>query len=230
MSKNNNRNFSFAYSDLIGNCMTTYSIMKRDADQFQNYGIDLDKIEDFNGMLQDFINFPQDQELEADLKFSTYTKNNLANDLRINIRMFKARAMLVFDDKSATYNRFNNGNLSKLNDRDLYMFAEVVRDSAQEYLTELSDVGLTQEIIDEFAALIEQFYSAMYEQSQAKTNRESRTSQRASKSNELYSLMVKYCEIGKTIWYEINEAKYNDYLIYKFRPKKSKKAIKKKVD
>lgn len=35
-----------------------------------------------------------------------------------------------------------------------------------------------------------------------------------SKGNALYKAIVKICNTGKDIWYETNESKYNDYVIY----------------
>ena len=54
----------------------------------------------------------------------------------------------------------------------------------------------------------------MFAQGQAIANRDNAAKERVEKANELYALLTRYCEIGKSIWYETNEAKYNDYIIY----------------
>jgi hypothetical protein len=208
------RSFSMSYGELIGICSSVYGFMQRDAAEFLLFGVTATKISDFDDLLQEFIQMPQDQELEATEKNKTYLKNEIANELRILLRTYTMRAKLAFGENTGTYDRFHKKDMSKLNDRDLHLFAELVKDSAEELLTQLTPFGLTQALIDEFAALITSFYNAMYEQSQAVANRDNASKDRIEKANELFGLLSRYCEIGKTIWYETNEAKYNDYIIY----------------
>ena len=40
------------------------------------------------------------------------------------------------------------------------------------------------------------------------------TEKRVEELNALYALVIKYAGIGQDIFYEENEAKYNDYVIY----------------
>ena len=208
------RNFSMSYGELIGICSGVYGFMQRDASEFLLYGVSATTISDFNDVLQDFIDLPQDQELEALEINKTFVKNERANELRIMLRPFATRAKLVFGDNDGIYNMFHKKDLSRLNDQDLYLFAKVVHDSSEEYLTELTPVGMTQDMIDDLGALILSFYNAMFAQGQAIANRDNAAKERVEKANELYALLTRYCEIGKSIWYETNEAKYNDYIIY----------------
>ena len=208
------RNFSMSYGELIGICSSVYGFMQRDDAEFLLYGVTPVLITNFNDTLQDFIDLPQDQELEAIEINKTYVKNELANELRIVLRSYNTRAKLVFNENAGIYNLFYKKDMNKLNDRDLHLFAEMVKDSAVTYITELSAVGLTPAMNTALATLITNFYNAMFDQKQATANRDNAVKERIEKANELYALLTRYCEIGKTIWYETNEAKYNDYLIY----------------
>ena len=212
------RKFAMTYGELIGICSSVYGFMQRDTAEFLLYGVTALIISDFNDALEEFIGLPQDQELEADEKNATLAKNDLANELRIVLRTYNTRAKLVFKENTGTYGRFYKKDLARLNDRDLYLFAELVKESAEEYLTQLATAGLTQDMIDDLATLNTNFYNAMFQQSQAIANRDNAANLRVKKANELYDLLVKYCDVGKTIWYETNEAKYNDYVIYEKSP------------
>ena len=46
------------------------------------------------------------------------------------------------------------------------------------------------------------------------SDRDMATENRVENLNYLYSLVSKYAGIGQDIFYEVNEAKYNDYVIY----------------
>ena len=214
MADSSIRKFSMSYGELIGICSNVYGYMQRDAAEFLLYGITATNISDFNAKIEAFYNYPQDQEYEAGVKRTTKIKNELANALRIELRAYNTRAKLIYDADSGTYNLFYKKDMSKLNDRDLFLFAELVKESSEEHLTELAKAGLTQAMIDELAALNTSFYDAMFAQSQSIANRDNAANERVKMSNELYDLLIKYCEVGKNIWYEVNEAKYNDYVIY----------------
>ena len=44
--------------------------------------------------------------------------------------------------------------------------------------------------------------------------RDEKTQERVTKANALYANLRKYCDIGKLIWEDVDEAKYKDYVIY----------------
>ena len=41
-----------------------------------------------------------------------------------------------------------------------------------------------------------------------------KTQERVNDGNLLYGFVARYCEVGKIIWQDVDEAKYNDYVIY----------------
>ena len=54
----------------------------------------------------------------------------------------------------------------------------------------------------------------METQSDAIADREIGTMLRIKTANEIYGEISRVCDTGKGIWKEVNEAKYNDYIIY----------------
>jgi hypothetical protein len=160
------------------------------------------------------MDLPQDIAMEAEVINATQAKNTLASEIRIMLRAFATRARLVFELNSGNYKRFHSGELSRFNDNDLYMFADLVSAAAVELLTELSTTGLTQIMIDELDAKIAELKLMVKTQSIAIAVRDTASNLRVKKANELFKLLMKYSDVGKNIWYEVNEALYNDYLIY----------------
>ena len=73
---------------------------------------------------------------------------------------------------------------------------------------------MTQQILDDFAILCQQYEDTLNAVKDAQAERDIKTEERIAMGNQLYSLASKYCNIGKQIWESVNEARYNDYLIY----------------
>ena len=209
------RDFAMSYADLIGLCNTIQNCMLRDEDEFEGYGVSSSLISDFEDSINDFTNLPTDSELSSNVVIATEEKYSAAQNLRIMLRSFTTRAKITFGENSGKYSKFTVKELSKISDNDLMAFGEKVIRSSEEYLSDLSSAGVTTDLIDELRNLLSIFKEKKENQENEVMNRDDATNNRTKKANELYNLLSKYCDIGKTIWYEVNEAKYNDYIIYR---------------
>ena len=214
MADNVKRDFAMSYADLIGVCNTIHSCMIRDASQFLGYGVTNILTTGYKSKIDEFSDLPTDSELASDVGIAYEAKNEAANNLRIMLRSFNTRAKVVFGEKSNKYEKFNVRELSKLNDNDLKGFADKVVRSATELLTELASAGVTQNLIDDLSDMLITYENAVIAVEDAIMLRDDASNNRIKKANEIYKLLTNYCEIGKTIWYETNEARYNDYIIY----------------
>ena len=208
------RNFSMTYADLVGNCNKIHAFILRDASEFLLYGINTLAVTGFLTKINAFVDLPQDIALEADVINATKAKNELANELRIMLRAFSTRAKLALGEDDANYYRFHSKDLSRVPDNELFLFSEVVSQASVELLTTLATAGLTQDMIDDLDAKIIDFKTAVSTQLTAIADRDNAANNRVKKANELYGLLTKYCDVGKTIWYETNEALYNDYVLF----------------
>lgn len=85
---------------------------------------------------------------------------------------------------------------------------------APDFLAELAEEGLTSEILEDLRKLLVLYDTALANQEDAIANRDIAAENRTEKANEIYTLIVKYCDTGKRIWETKNVAKYNDYVIY----------------
>jgi hypothetical protein len=206
--------FNLTYPELITTANAIHTFMLRDTTEFAGFGILALDITAFKTKIDTFGALPTDDELLAVLKSSTANKETLSNELRIMLRGIDQRAYLAFSSDEGKYGLFHTGSLSKLTDSELLVFGRQVKRSCDLYHTELLVYGLTALMITALNTLNNDFETSMDTQQTAISARDAATNNRAKKAMELYELMMKYCDVGKTIWYETNEAYYNDYVIF----------------
>ncbi len=107
-------------------------------------------------------------------------------------------------------------------DENLLFTANRVHSAMSENLSELVEFGLTQVHLNNFDNLVKSYEEAMILQKNLVNVRESNTNKRVKMSNELFSQIQKYAELGKKVFFMTNEAKYNDFIIHPKRHVKKK--------
>ncbi|MCX6154618.1 MAG: hypothetical protein NT007_10695 [Candidatus Kapabacteria bacterium] len=115
---------------------------------------------------------------------------------------------------SSQVRKFDAGDMTKQDDKRFLTTCRFGVGIAREYLTDLTSVGLTDDMIDDLEDTAQLMEDAMNDIATAQETRDIKTVERIEKGNEIYALVSRYCEIGKYIWEDVNEAKYNDYVIY----------------
>jgi len=216
MSDDVNREFAMSYADLIEVCDNFHSCITRDAAEMSVYGVTPLATAAFKTKINEFLAFPTDAILTYDMMSATQHRNTLANNLRIMARTFGVRAKIAFADNTGRYERFVLEDLSRATDGNLLVFCEMVAHEAAKYLVEFEPLGMSQQTIDDFVTATNEFRLAMIAQDDAVMLRDETANLRMKKANELYKLLVNYSNMGKNIWYEVNEALYNDYIIYDY--------------
>ena len=86
--------------------------------------------------------------------------------------------------------------------------------AATDHLGELATEGLSQDLIDQITTEGGALDNALDALAKGISDRDIATESRIETLNTLYNLLSKYAGIGQDIFYETNEAKYNDYVIY----------------
>ena len=216
MSDDVSREFAMSYADLIEVCDNFHSCITRDAAEMSVYGVTPLATAAFKTKINEFLAFPTDAILTYDMMSATQHRNTLANNLRIMARTFGVRAKIAFADNTGRYERFVLDDLSHATDGNLLVFCEMVAHEAAKYLVEFEPLGMSQQTIDDFVTATNEFRLAMIAQDDAVMLRDETANLRMKKANELYKLLVNYSNMGKNIWYEVNEALYNDYIIYDY--------------
>jgi len=205
---------NMSYAELISICDTVHAFMVRDTADFAGFGVDAADITAFATKNTAFIDLPTDNFLLAVMIDATDLKNSIANDLRVMLRLFAERARLTFVADSGKYGLFHTKDLSKLTDADLFLFGTEVKEAATLYATELAAGGLTAAMITSLDTKLDEFKVARVAQKEAIADRDIATTNRSAMALELYGLLTTHCETGRVIWNGVNQAKYNDYVIF----------------
>ena len=205
---------NMSYAELITCCDAVQAFMVRDTTEFAGYGVDTADITAFLTKITAFVDLPTDNEVAAVMIDATDLKNSLANDVRVMLRSFSERARLTFADDRGKYGLFHTKDLSKLPDSDLHLFGREVKRTATLYATELAAGGLTTAMITALDTKLDDFEAALTDQKKAIAARDAATTNRSAKAIELYGLLTTHCETGRVIWNGVNQAYYNDYVIF----------------
>lgn len=208
------RAYNMSNPDLMMFASNLANTITQDLSEFENYGVNSDTVEQFRELCDEFENFPPDQYYLADIGIATEDKDEARRELILETRRITNRAIIKWGENSSRYKKFGVFGLSEMTDKNLLATSRLVVLTAESYLSELSDEGLTQDIIDNYRNLTQEFEYKLNAIGEANSVRADKTQERVILGNNLYALVVKYCTIGKSIWFDVDEARYNNYLIY----------------
>jgi len=208
------RNYNMPDADL---CMFTSNLvgfMTRDIIEYGGYGVDAADVTAMQTLGNAFEIFPSDEIYLANVSIATEDKDAAFEALRLAIRNVTNRALNKWGEGAARYKKFGVIGMARFNDRDMLYAGRRVHLVGTEYLTDLADQGLTLLMLTTLQTAAQDFEDAMNELKDKQAERDIKAEERIEKGNELYSFVVRYCDIGKQIWENVSEAKYNDYVIY----------------
>jgi hypothetical protein len=186
----------------------------RDQAQFTTRGVTAAMVTSFKALGDAFEVFPPDAYYLTDYLLATETKNVTRESLIIKLRAILGYAKIKYGPTSLQVKRFNAGDMTRQDDMKFLTTCRLAVKVANDYLADLTPIGLTAAMITDLTTTANTFESNLNSISSAQTNRDMKTQERISKGNELYSFVSRYCEIGKIIWEDVDPAKYNDYVIY----------------
>lgn len=190
------------------------ALIDRDSTEFADRGYTPAKKATIVNARNAVENFPSDEQLEAIKVSLTAQKDASRAALEKAMRTVFNMAENAFGAATAKYREFGNADIARQSDAELARTAKITVSAAQKYTNELAPEGLTAGKITLLDTQREAFDLAIDDQAKGISDRDVATEARIEALNELYSLLVKYANIGKDIFYETNEAKYNDYIIY----------------
>lgn len=190
------------------------ALIDRDTVEFADRGYSAAKKTEFVNARNAAENFVSDEQLEATKMNFTSLKDTSRTVLEKTMRMIFNMAENAFGAGTAKYREFGNPDISHQTDSDLVRTAKITSVTAQKYLSNLAGEGLTAAKITLLASNRTAFDLAIDEQAKGISDRDVATEDRVETFNVLYRLILKYANTGKDIFYETDEAKYNDYVIY----------------
>ena len=186
---------------------------QRDATQLVDYGVSAATITALEAARDAFSDNPTDEELSGDLVIATQAKNANKTEVQRQVRQIADRARIKFGEADGRFRKFGVELLSRQGDDELIRTAKRVVRVATSLLPELTSEGVTAIKIAELGAIANTFDDLVDAQDEAFKNRDIAVDERISLGNNLYDLLVNLAAKGKLCWEDVNEAKYNDYIL-----------------
>ena len=208
------RNYNFADAVLKQKADELLVLLDRDSVEFADRGYDRDAKDAFVNAIRIVSDQTSDETLEASKMILTENKNANRSVLEKSMRTIFNMAANKFGTKSAQYRAFGDAEISRQSDAEIVRTCKVMVTAARANLPALESEGLTEEKIEKLNSHGIALDESIDVAKKGVSDRDIATEKRVEELNALYALVIKYAGIGQDIFYEENEAKYNDYVIY----------------
>jgi hypothetical protein len=209
------KSFDLTYAELtivVGNVIIA---MERDFAEFTPRGITQVEIDAFKAQGDTFELYPTDDIFQNEIAIVVVEKNNTRNAITLKVRRISGYFEQKWGLKSPYYKQLGIKGMTDMKDDVFLVMARRVVQVATSRLADLSPIGLTQADIDALEADAQTFENKLNGIYEKTAERDVKTNERTALGNALYEQLAKYCAVGKNIWEDVNEAKYNDYVIHK---------------
>ena len=160
-----------------------------------------------------FFGFPVDEFYSGEISVATAAKNAAVAAMANRAEDIVMIASRTYGDGSSTMSLFGFAGFGKRRDPDKLMVCKSIHKVATDRLVELTAKGLTQQILDDYDDEIKAADRAFTTKNLKVSERDSKTQERIETGNSLYAKIVELCKVGKHVYEDTNEAKYNDYVI-----------------
>lgn len=206
------RTYIFADADLKQKADALAQTIDRDMAQFATRNITKVHLTNFRNLIDDFDNCSTDEELLGMVSVATERKDAAAAVLRPQLRTIRNTAETAYGG-SGMYNLFGFGPIADAPDNDLCQLAKRVHRVATRLLPELAVQGLTQAQLDTLQSGYKELDALLDKCAEAEEERDIEAQGRITKGNTLYAEMVRLAGIGKSLFEDTDEARYNDYVL-----------------
>ncbi len=191
------------------------AFMNRDSTGFAGRGVDSAAITAFETLGNAFELFPPDEYYSALVTGEVEAKNIARTNSFIDVQKISGFFQQQWGLSSWRYKQLGIKGMINFSDDKFKSTCRNVMAVASDRLANLTAIGLTQSDIDVLSADVQVMEDKGHDAKEAIALRDSKTQERTLNGNELYSYVKQYSTIGKLIWENVDEAKYNDYIIYK---------------
>lgn len=209
-----NRMYNYPDSELYVQCIEHINLAKRDMADFETYSYDATRLEKFETACKQFVELPDDDELLGIQMQMTEKKAETMNQLKIAIRSVMTRVAMKYHNKSGRYRRFGTRKMGDMSDPQLLFCGRRVVRVGTQLLPFLGDVGLTEATLQKVSEAVVAFENAIHFQKDKVSDRDILVERRTDLGNQLYQELIVLCNIGKDIWIDKDNVKYEQYVIY----------------
>ena len=216
--KAESKKFSMGFPELAMFASNLVVTINRDATPFAARSVTALDITAFHDLGNSFELFPPDDFYIGAIQIEVDAKNLSRDTATEKIQYISGFFEQKWGLDSGEYRQLKIHNLQQMTDDRFQVATRSVVTVATLYIADLTPIGLTQLDVDALATEAQTYEDKMNSVDAAKKLRDDKARERTELGNELYGFVVEYCKIGKLIWENVNEAKYNDYVIYPSTP------------
>lgn len=209
-----NRKYNYPDADLYLQGIDCIRYAFRDLEQFQQYGCDAERLQKFKTWCEQFQALPSDDELIGDQMILTDKKYHAAERLKSTIRTVMTRVAMKYNNRSGRYRKFGTSKMGDMTDAQLIFCGRRVVRVSRLQIDFLADVGVNETLIGRIVEAVQDFENAVNLQQDRVADRDIAVERRIEQGNKIYDELVTLCEIGKDIWAEKDNIKYENYTLY----------------
>ncbi len=204
-------NNSFTYASLSRACNNIASSMLRDIEQFNKYGITIEEIEEFVWKIEVHDNMKADKEYLGEITDATKIKNDLAEQLRNQLRMIITWIRTRYTSNKELKTRLNISNIYQQSDPKLKETVEKAVLVFRDLVLKADNSEAIDIEIDKLDQIDNDFNEIIQNILQMKDERKAAAYKRRKHANDLYKKLSAYAELGKNIWE--NDVRQKHYIL-----------------
>lgn len=206
------RQYSMADGNLKQLADALKTSINRDLADFATRNIMAAQVTALQALIDTFDATTTDEELLGMVTNAVNLKDAIANNIRTAVRPIRSMAETAYGT-TGKYNTFGFDGLSELTDADLYRFARRVVRVGTKLLAELAAQGLAAAQLTNIDTLATSYDTAIDAIENAVEDRDLETQDRILKGNALWAEMSRLASIGRSLYEDTDEARYNDYVL-----------------
>lgn len=208
-------NHNLTIGELAMLCGNIVVYMTRDLVQFTARGVLQADITALEAQGDAYEVFPSDEYYSAEITIAAEGKRTYRDESFRKIQYISGFFEQKWGLNSGRYKQLGIKGLVRMRDNDFIMTGRGVVKVATEQLANLTALGLLEADIDALETSLQNMEDSIHLIAEKTALRDEKTQERVELGNALFSEIRKYATIGKLIWENVDESKYNDYIIYK---------------
>ena len=209
------RKYNFADAELYARATERVKLAKKDLPLLKGYGYKPERLKRLVGLLLQFRDLPNDDELVGDQMLLTEKKDAAATRLRNAIRSVMTRVAMKYSRKSGHYRKFGTAKLADMSDPQLLFCGRRVVRVARQQSAQLEETGLNEDLLQKVVHACQSFEKALNLQQDRIAERDIAVERRIELGNKIYDELIVLCELGKDLWAEKDPKKYEQYVLYR---------------
>ena len=218
------RNYNFGDDELKSHINIIISFLDENLSDFELFGFNSVKLDSLKDDLDKFIELRTDRGVKNHNFGLTAEKNIIRNNLIGQMKMLKIRVTMKYGSDSQEFRNLELTNFYYKSDNELIYIARNLHSQLSLLLPEMSDVGLTPEILLNFNNLTDEFENSKNQRNNAANSRLETTQERVILGNKLFDTAKLIAHLAKLIYSKKNPGKAEFCQLPKVTPKKEKKA------